>query len=115
MTNQKISNFDEMKIAAQTLRELGAKNVFLKGGHLGDGATDILLSDDNLKILRGEPVKDGQVHGTGCILSSIIAVELGKGNSVLSAALKAKAMVNLAIKHSLKIGRGHNVADWERM
>jgi len=111
----KIANLDEMKKAALKIGTMGVKNVFLKGGHIGDGATDILLCDNKLTILRGEPVAGAQVHGTGCMLSSIIAAELGKGSSTQAAALKAKETVNQAIKSSLKVGKGNRVADWQHI
>lgn len=111
ITKQRITNIEDMKIAAFRIGAMGVKNVFLKGGHLGDCATDILLCDGKLMVLRGEQIPGRQVHGTGCMLASVIAAELAKGKPLVEAARTAKVTVNRAVKYSLKLGKGLDILD----
>ena len=55
LINNKISTVDEMKIASQEILKLGAKNVVVKGGHLGeDRATNVLYDGKEGFNLRNE-------------------------------------------------------------
>jgi hydroxymethylpyrimidine/phosphomethylpyrimidine kinase len=62
---------------ARALQNLGARRVLVKGGHLesGDQATDFLADDDgSITELTVARVMTRNTHGTGCTLSSAIAV-----------------------------------------
>ena len=100
----------DMDKAAQDLLELGAKAVFLKGGHLkGDVAQDVLAYKDGVKTFEELRVDTQNTHGTGCTLSSAIAAYLAKGESLEDACAKAKAYLTQALKHAdeLNVGHGH--------
>jgi len=74
--------------------------ILIKGGHQeGDTVCDELYTtDSDLFRIQSQKIKgDLQKHGTGCILSSAIAAELAKGNTLQSACSKAHFYVKKII------------------
>ncbi|MDO6563763.1 bifunctional hydroxymethylpyrimidine kinase/phosphomethylpyrimidine kinase [Amphritea sp. 1_MG-2023] len=93
------------------LRQLGAKAVLLKGGHLDEdeNSNDLLILSDQVERLTAKRIDTRNTHGTGCTLSSAIASYLAQGHALLSAVTLAKQYISQAIAHAdeLDIGRGH--------
>lgn len=93
----------------------GVPAVLVKGGHGPGGpqaADDVLLAaDGTLTWLRGERVDNPNAHGTGCTLSSAIAVNLARGFDVERAVRGAKAYVAGALGAGLDLGRGSGPLD----
>lgn len=89
----------DMIAAAQTIQELGVKNVIIKGGHRQDAqASDfILLADGSSFWVRSPRIATGNTHGTGDTFSACIAAELAKGESLKKAIITAKAFLEGAI------------------
>ena len=106
ITGMKIDNLSSMKEAGEKIYAMGAKNVFVKGGHLSDDATDILFDGKNIITLPGKRFNTKNTHGTGCTISSAIAANLAKGLSVEEAVKEAKRYITVAIEHSFSIGKG---------
>ncbi len=107
ISGEKITSLEEMKKAAVTIHQMGAKYVLLKGGHLEEGeATDVLYDGENFKYFSSPRIHTKNTHGTGCTLSSAIASNLGKGMSVYTAVEKAKKYITIAIEQSFSIGKG---------
>ena len=106
ITGIKIETIDAMKCAAEKIYEMGAKNVFVKGGHLDDDATDILFDGKEITVIPGKRFETKNTHGTGCTISSAIAANLAKGMNVETAVRKAKDYISTAIEHSFAIGKG---------
>lgn len=107
LANMKICSEEDMIIAANIIKNLGAKNVLIKGGHRNDNCTDILLNNKNEIIkFSGIRFETKNTHGTGCTLSSTIAAYLGKGFSVEDSIQKSKEYISQAIKNSFEIGAG---------
>ena len=102
----KISNLDEMKEAAKRLQELGPKYVLVKGGHLKDDATDLLLYENEFICLPQKRINTIHTHGTGCTLSSAIAANLAKGLDIKESVIEAKEYITGAIKNGFSIGKG---------
>ncbi len=102
----KIENLEQMKKAARALHEQGAKCVLLKGGHITDGAVDILFDGENEIALAGRRIDTPHTHGTGCTLSSAIAAGLAMGDSTIEAVRRAKDFIQGAIENALAIGNG---------
>jgi len=108
LIDKKVATVDEMKIAAQEILKLGAKNVVVKGGHLGeDRATDILYDGQEFKALESRRIETKNTHGTGCTFSSAIAANIALGKGFFEAVTLAKTYITGAIEHSLSIGQGH--------
>ncbi len=83
---------------ARALATALGSRVLLKGGHGEDArCTDVLASDDGaieeIQHLR----VPGQMRGSGCALSSLIAAHLAKGAELGSACRAAQAWVAAAI------------------
>ena len=111
LAQMKIKSINAMKKAAVIIYRLGAKNVFIKGGHLPgskrSGAIDIFYDGKKYYELSAGWVDTKDTHGTGCTFASALAAEIARGENIVTAAQKAKKLVTEAIKNSLKIGAGH--------
>ncbi len=108
LTNIKINNLNDMIDAANSLLELGAKNILLKGGH-GKGKLlyDVFLNKKELKIFKNKRFKTKNTHGTGCTLSSAITTFFACGKTLNKSCELAIKYVNQSIKSNLNYGRGH--------
>ncbi|MGE4215264.1 MAG: bifunctional hydroxymethylpyrimidine kinase/phosphomethylpyrimidine kinase [Anaerotignaceae bacterium] len=106
ITGMKIDTIEIMKEAARKIHKMGAKNVFVKGGHLENDATDILFDGEKITILNGKRFDTKNTHGTGCTISSAIASNLANGLSVEDSIKNAKEYISIAIEHSFSIGKG---------
>lgn len=103
---ERIANIGEMKEAARMLHKLGAGCVFLKGGHITNGALDVFFDGGEPIIFKGRYIDTPHTHGTGCTLSSSIAAGLAQGKPVLEAVSAAKEYTQGAIEKSLAMGKG---------
>ena len=84
--------------------------MLVKGGHLGgDYAEDVLFDGADARVLRAGRVDTKNTHGTGCTLSSAIAAQLAKGQSLFEATASAKDYLTAALKAAdqLQVGSGH--------
>ena len=98
-----------MRTQAHALRDLGASRVLLKGGHLsGTDATDLWVDAAGERVLRAARVPTRNTHGTGCSLSSALAVLAARLGSWPDAAAGAKSWLTgaLAAGDALHIGAG---------
>lgn len=102
-----LHTISDMENAVKQLFALGCKNVLLKGGHLAEGnAVDIFYDGQEIYSFTSERIRTKNTHGTGCTLSSAIAAQLGRGETLLNAISLAKQYITTAIAHSLAIGHG---------
>lgn len=95
---------------ARILHGQGAPAVLVKGGHLGgDYAEDVLFDGTDARVLRAGRVDTKNTHGTGCTLSSAIAAQLAKGQSLFEATASAKDYLTAALRAAdqLQVGSGH--------
>jgi len=110
LTGLTIDTAEQMEAAAVALRDLGAKNVLIKGGHEAtpDKASDFVLLDDGRSFWMSVPRIDTvRTHGTGDTLSSCITAELAKGQDFETAIRLGKAYVTSAIAYPIEVGHGH--------
>ncbi|MFN2576264.1 MAG: bifunctional hydroxymethylpyrimidine kinase/phosphomethylpyrimidine kinase [Pyrinomonadaceae bacterium] len=108
----KIQDEEGMRAAARKLRELGARAVLIKGGHLNHQsevdsqkaeerrATDLLADEDEMTVYRGDWIDAPLVRGTGCMMSSAIAACLAQGITLREAVRLAKKVVAGAIRYA---------------
>ena len=101
-----IQNLDDMKEAARALYRLGPRHVLVKGGHITQGAADVLFDGREVAVFEGRRVDTPHTHGTGCTLSAAIAAGLAQGQSVREAVSAAKEFVQGAIENALPLGKG---------
>jgi hydroxymethylpyrimidine/phosphomethylpyrimidine kinase len=112
LLGRRISVAGEMHAAAIELSELGCPNVLVKGGHLaGKDCEDCLYVASEKRIMRfpGVRVETRNNHGTGCTLSSAIAVFMARGDEVEAAVRHAKTYITGAIHAgaAYRLGHGH--------
>jgi hydroxymethylpyrimidine/phosphomethylpyrimidine kinase len=129
LTGSSISSESEMRHAAFMIREMGARAVLIKGGHLrrqkADGrrqeagrkeemeddegddssvfsedAIDVLDNEGKVTVFREKRVFNVELHGSGCILSAAIAAGLGKEISLEDSVSAAKTFVLEAIRNA---------------
>ncbi|HEX8144653.1 MAG TPA: bifunctional hydroxymethylpyrimidine kinase/phosphomethylpyrimidine kinase [Pyrinomonadaceae bacterium] len=108
ITGLRITDEEGMRRAASVMREMGARAVLVKGGHLkGVDAPDILDDEGRVAVFRGERIETTSTHGTGCTLAAAIAACLGRNAKLEDAVGRAKRYVADAIRHAPGIGHGH--------
>lgn len=107
LTGLEIKTETDMRRAAALLREMGARAVLVKGGHLsGDEAIDLLDDGGHVELFRAPRIETDSTHGTGCTLAAAIAACLARGMNLGDAVGAAKRFVTEAIRRSPQLGRG---------
>lgn len=112
LTGRQVRTRDEMREAAEALLGKGVRWVLVKGGHLGGGDCDDLLSGDGAEhwyTARRE--SNRHTHGTGCTLASAIAVKLAQGFAMPEAVAAAKEYVTGAIAAGFPLGSATGPVD----
>ena len=108
LTNTKIKTSEDMILAASILINLGAKNVFIKGGHLDAKIVqDIFVNKKEIMIIKNKRITTSNTHGTGCTLSSAISTFFACGKTLKKSCELATKYVNNSIKSNLNYGKGH--------
>jgi len=108
LTNTKIKTKEDMIFAASLLIELGAKNVFIKGGHLDSKVVrDIFVNKKDILIIENRRITTSNTHGTGCTLSSAITTFFACGKTIKKSCELATKYVNNSIRSNLNYGKGH--------
>ena len=107
----KITSEKEMEEAAKKIHEKFGCSVLVKGGHNVNDASDFLYGKNEngevvAKWFKGRRINNPNTHGTGCTLSSAIASNLAKGESLENAVSKAKEYISGALEAGLNLGKG---------
>jgi len=104
----KIRTKEDMIFAASILIELGAKNVFIKGGHLDSKVVqDIFVNKKEIMVIKNRKITTSNTHGTGCTLSSAISTFFSCGKTLKKSCELATIYVNNSIRSNLNYGKGH--------
>jgi len=106
LTGIEICGERAMREAARRLRQLGARSVLVKGGHLVGAANDILLDGEEWYEFPAPRVDTPHTHGTGCTFSAAITAELARGAAIPNAVARAKTYIWEAIRSNPGLGRG---------
>lgn len=106
LTGLNVASTEEMQAAALRLREMGARNVIITGGHM-DPPNDLIADKDGqITVLNGSKITCRSTHGTGCAFSTALACNLALGHNLISAAKAAKSYVEAALRKAPQIGKG---------
>ena len=105
-TGVKIERPEDLRKAALRLREMGAQDVLIKGGHLTGPPIDILLTGDVWHEFRAPRIDTHHTHGTGCTYSAAITAGLARGQRIRDAVARAKLFINEAIRSAPALGHG---------
>jgi hydroxymethylpyrimidine/phosphomethylpyrimidine kinase len=106
ISGMRIRTVEDLRPAARKIRELGARNVLIKGGHLEGPAIDLLYEGAEFFEFPSERIGTPHTHGTGCTFSAAITAELAKGTALRLAVERAKAFITDAIRTNPGLGHG---------
>lgn len=112
LTGNKIQSYHDMQKAAFDLSKKGAKAVLIKGGHLDNATAKDCLYDagtDAFHCYELPYITTKNTHGTGCTLSSAIAVNLAKGMALSKAIDEGKIYLQQSLQagSQMRLGHGH--------
>lgn len=107
LTGRSIESDDDARRAAESIINMGAKSVVIKGGHREGPPTDILYDGNKFMEFTTERIPSTNTHGTGCTFASAVAAGLAHGLEVPAAVEQAKEYVTAAIGAAYPIGQGH--------
>jgi hydroxymethylpyrimidine kinase/phosphomethylpyrimidine kinase len=106
LTGMAIRGIEDMRDAARRIREMGARAVLIKGGHLETGATDLLWDGDAWREFPAPRIPTRHTHGTGCTYSAAITAGLARGLALSDAVARAKLFIHAAIQTNPGLGQG---------
>jgi hydroxymethylpyrimidine kinase/phosphomethylpyrimidine kinase/thiamine-phosphate diphosphorylase len=100
LLNRNLRNYQDLQLAARELLKLGAKSVFLKGGHISDAKfSQDYWTDGKQAFWLATPRRRGKkFRATGCTLSSAIAAALAKEYTVRDSIVIAKMFTQQCIR-----------------
>lgn len=108
LTGRTIRSLADMEAAVDSLRQLGANAVLLKGGHVeGDVVVDLLITKESVRRFEGARIESTSTHGTGCTLASAVATGIAQQMSLDDAVNRARDYVRKAIETAPGFGKGH--------
>ncbi len=108
LAERHVETLEEMKAAAETLLQRGARSVLVKGGHLpGNLLVDVFFDGHDFREWREPRLETRHTHGTGCTLSAAICASLALGRSRIEAVERARAFTRQAIQTAPGLGAGH--------
>jgi len=110
LTGKQIKSVEDMIDTCRLLLEQGVKAVHLKGGHMPfkEKIVDVYMDEDRYEVIEYPKLNvDRNIHGTGCVLSSAIAVYIAKGYEKLDAVKKARQFLQSQIENSFLFGKGY--------
>ncbi|MDK8285488.1 bifunctional hydroxymethylpyrimidine kinase/phosphomethylpyrimidine kinase [Dialister micraerophilus] len=107
LADMEIKTLEDMKIAAKKIMNYKCNAVLIKGGHLINDATDLLYNGERFIEYKGVKYETKNTHGTGCTLSSALAVYLAKGYTLEDSVRKAKKYITNAIENAVNNSVGH--------
>lgn len=108
LSQQKITNLEEMKQAAQKILTLGARSVVIKGGERlsGNFASDLFYDGIQFQHYSKPKLEKKTINGAGCSFASAIASNLVLGNDLSAAVRESKEFVYQGIENGLTLKNG---------
>jgi hydroxymethylpyrimidine/phosphomethylpyrimidine kinase len=110
LTGITIRDENDMRAAANQLRDLGCQTALVKGGHRHGEPVDILsapgLGEDSVLFFSGTRINTPHTHGTGCTYSAAITAGLALGQDLRQSILTAKSFIQSAIETAPGLGAG---------
>jgi len=107
LTGIAVKSEADMERAGEKLRQMGARNVLLKGGHLPGEPVDLLWIGGRLHRFPGCRFETRHTHGTGCTYGAAVATFLAQGDPLPVAVGRAKDFIQEAIRTAAGLGGGH--------
>ncbi|MBP3683559.1 MAG: bifunctional hydroxymethylpyrimidine kinase/phosphomethylpyrimidine kinase [Oscillospiraceae bacterium] len=111
LSGMEIRTREDMHAAAKKIGDSCGCAVLLKGGHSIHDANDLLYANGEFTWFAGKRIHNPNTHGTGCTLSSAIASNLAKGDTLTESVKKAKDYISGALAAMLDLGQGSGPMD----
>ena len=106
LSGMSVQTKEDMERVAKVIGDTYGCSVLLKGGHSVSDANDLLYEKKGFKWFCGKRIDNPNTHGTGCTLSSAIAVNLAKGYDLETSVRIAKDYISGALAAMLDLGQG---------
>lgn len=107
LSGMKIESQEHIYTACRQIKELGAQNVIIKGGHFnGEESVDTLFDGENHYEIAAIRINSKNTHGTGCTYSSAICSYLALGFNLIDAVKYAKQYITSAIIYGAEMNIG---------
>jgi hydroxymethylpyrimidine/phosphomethylpyrimidine kinase len=106
LSQRSVDGLDTMKDAAKAIFDRGARNVLVKGSHLGNIVRDIVYDGSGFVEFGADRVESDRVHGSGCTHSAAITARLAHGDGLLESIDFARQFISGAIEKAPKLGSG---------
>ena len=108
ITGFKIVSLSDVFRATRKIKDLGAKNVIIKGNRTKKKKVADILMDSEGKLIEISNTRLSleETHGTGCNFSAAITAYLAKGFTIIEACRLANKYVWDSFQDSLKVGKG---------
>ncbi|MEW6333262.1 MAG: bifunctional hydroxymethylpyrimidine kinase/phosphomethylpyrimidine kinase [Thermodesulfobacteriota bacterium] len=107
LSGVRIATRSDMQEAALRIRDMGARHVVVKGGHLPGDAVDLLYDGEEFREFVSPRIDTKDSHGTGCTYSAAMAAGLAFGQDAAGAVATAKRYITAALRHAWRLGAGH--------
>ncbi|WP_018935813.1 bifunctional hydroxymethylpyrimidine kinase/phosphomethylpyrimidine kinase [Thioalkalivibrio sp. ALJ24] len=107
-----LAGHDTPEHQGPALRERGARNVLITGGHEGGEDEPIrnrLFREDGHQRMFELPRHPAGFHGSGCTLAAAIAAFLARGRDLEPAVIEAQNFMNHAVQTGYAPGQGQHV------
>jgi hydroxymethylpyrimidine/phosphomethylpyrimidine kinase len=101
-----INSIPAAKDAAKRIKQLGAKNVLIKGIQVGDQMVDLFFDGREFLEFAAEKLPREKSHGAGSALTAAITAGLANRLELVPAIDQAKHLATMAIQYSDGQGRG---------
>jgi hydroxymethylpyrimidine/phosphomethylpyrimidine kinase len=108
ISGRRLRDPEAMKEAARRIVDRIAAPCLVKGGHLARRVVDVLYDGRQFYLFPHEKVP-GDVHGTGCFLSSSLLAYLVMGKSLAEACALASEFTGAALRKAVRLGKGREV------
>ncbi|MFN1217332.1 bifunctional hydroxymethylpyrimidine kinase/phosphomethylpyrimidine kinase [Chryseobacterium kwangjuense] len=108
LAKMKVETLEDLYTAGKEIKKLGCKNILLKGGHQETSTITSLFHDEHGNYHPFETVKfnTNNTHGSGCTLSSAIAVYLARGKTLFESVALGQDYVYHAIENGKDVQTG---------
>ena len=105
----KIRKESDITEAAFKIKELGAKNVIVKGGHFDDSkqVVDILIDkNNNATRISNARIHVSETHGSGCNFSAAMTAFIAKKFPISNSCIMANKYVQESLSNVINVGSG---------
>ena len=106
LTGIPVRDLAGMRSAAERLLGMGPRAVLIKGGHLSESASDLLVYERGSVEFPAARIETRHTHGTGCTFSAAITALLARGFELEDAIGAAKEFIARAIRTNPGLGAG---------